>query len=127
MAKRARGTTRPGQRRPVQRAAARPGETAPRPSGSLTAAEEARAAELEAQIVAEERAAAQNAGSRPRDRRAAEPARATRAAAGGLLSAKAAEEYTYVVADIRRIVVLAGALFGVLLLLWFLREGVGII
>src|SRR4051794_33833283 len=65
MAKRARGstTTRPGQRRPLQRTTARPAATvvpaapiAPRPS-TLTDAEEARAAELEAAIVAEERRA----------------------------------------------------------------------
>ena len=67
MAKRSRGSTsRPGQRPPLQRQAARPASqagraaaapvAAPRPD-TLTDAEEARAAELEASIVAEEKAA----------------------------------------------------------------------
>ena len=71
MAKRVRGSsTRPGQRPPLQRSAVRPATSttpsttsetvtpaaAPRPA-TLTPQEEARAAELEAQIVAEERAA----------------------------------------------------------------------
>src|SRR4051812_17384444 len=57
MAKRQR--TRPGQRRPAARPArpaSRPG-TPTRPLGGLSEAEESRAAELEAEILAQERAA----------------------------------------------------------------------
>src|SRR6478752_3302869 len=60
MAKRVRGSsTRPGQRAPLQRRPTSSAATvapAPRPA-SLTDEEERRAAELEAQIVAEERSA----------------------------------------------------------------------
>ena len=64
---------------------------ASRPS-SLTAEEEARAAELEAQIIAEERAA-ETAQRRTRERqqRAAEPAPVVRSSAP--LAARAADEY----------------------------------
>ena len=66
MAKRARGSTRPGQRKPITRRPATStasgcrvdGRRRPRPAG-LTDAELARAAELEAQLVAEEQAAAE--------------------------------------------------------------------
>ena len=48
MAKRSRLTAKPGQRRPLQRSTRL--ESSDRPSGRVTAAEEARAAELEAAI-----------------------------------------------------------------------------
>ena len=57
MAKRSRLAARPGQRRPLQRPATRPAGPADRPAGSVTREEEARAAELEAAILAEEQAA----------------------------------------------------------------------
>jgi hypothetical protein len=80
MAKRVRGSTsRPGQRPPLQRTAAR---TAAKPAApvtgvvvrpdELTAAEEARAAELEAAIVAEEQEA-EAAKRRVRAARTSEP------------------------------------------------------
>lgn len=127
MAKRSRGA-RPGRRRPVQRPTQRPG-TVPssptstaRPSGVLTAEEEARAAELEAEVVAQERAA-DAARARTRDRSrvpAADPR--TRGRDGSLLAARSAEEYTYVVRDVRRIVQVGGGLMAVLLALWFVLE-----
>jgi hypothetical protein len=40
--------------------------------------------------------------------------------AGSLLAARAATEYVYVAQDIRRIVVVAGALIGFLFVLWLL-------
>ena len=46
MAKRSRTAARPGQRRPLQRPAARPAGASDRPLGSLTREEELRAAEL---------------------------------------------------------------------------------
>ena len=125
MAKRTRGTSRPGQRRPAQRPAGRPVAAAPvRPANTLTAAEEARAAELEAQLVAEERAAEQ-ARSRTRDRSRIAPESGVRARAGqggGLLAARASEEYTYVVRDVRRIVRVGGSLLVAMAALYVVLE-----
>lgn len=121
MAKRSRGTSRPGQRRPVQKAPTRP--TNARPAGGLTEAEEQRAAELEAQMAAAERTADETRG-RSRDRRPAEPVRGR--PTPGLLAARAAEEYTYVVRDVRRIVGVGGGLFAILLVVYLLRT-VGIV
>jgi len=68
MAKRTRGSNRSGQRHQDKRSSARQQpRPASRPGQGLSAAEEARAAELESQIVAQERAAQQPAG-RSRDR-----------------------------------------------------------
>ena len=39
---------------------------------------------------------------------------------GSLLAAKAATEYVYVAQDMRRILVVAGAMFGTLIILWML-------
>lgn len=125
MAKRSRGT-RPGQRRPAQRPAGRPGpSTAPavRPSVSLTADEEARAAELEAQLVAQERAAEDaRARSRDRGRNLFDAAPRTRTREGSLLATRSAEEYTYVVRDVRRIVRIGGSAMVAMFLLWIVLE-----
>lgn len=118
MAKRSRGSSRPGQRRPVQRAPQRPANELSRPAGGLSAAEETRAAELEAQIVAEERAA-QNARSRGRDRGAVAEAGGVRSASP--LAVRAAEEYTYVVRDVRRIVTVGGGMLVLLAALYILH------
>jgi hypothetical protein len=128
MAKRARGV-RSGQRRPGGRPASRPGQrpatlargTAPARPGGLTAAEEERAAELEARIVEEERAV--DDARRRREQRSrveAEVAR-PRGASGGLAVA-ASEEYAYVVRDVRRIVTIGGGLLIVLFTLFVLIE-----
>ena len=113
MAKRSRGsTTRPGQRPPLQRQAARPARrppaaatpvAAPRPD-TLTDAEEARAAELEAAIVAEEKAAEAATGSgRRRPDRRRPPVRSTSS-----IEIAAAQEYAYVARDVRRIAIVGG-------------------
>jgi hypothetical protein len=118
MAKRSRLAARPGQRRPLQRSS-RP-DAAERLAGRVTADEEARAAELEAQIVAQERAA--EAARRPRER-----TRGTDAA--GLsytsvpLSARAADEYAYVKRDVRRIAIVGGFLIAILAVLEVLVNG----
>ena len=135
MAKRARGTTtRPGQRRPIQRAAARPGSptvrpgssaatgsevVAPRPA-SLTPEEEARAAELEAAIVAQER---QVEASQRRSQRSA-PEIAVRATSP--LAVAAANEYAYVARDVRRVAIVGGSLIGLLLALWVVVQVTGV-
>lgn len=124
MAKRTRGSARPGQRHADRRGPAR---TQPRPdsrpSSVLSDAEEARAAELEARIVAQERDA-EVARSRPRDRgRSIDSDRAAaRTRSAGLLAAKGAEEYAYVVRDVRRIVQVGGAMVIILAALYVLVD-----
>lgn len=123
MAKRSRLAARPGQRRPLQRPAARPGEASDRPRASVTEVELARAAELEAAIVAEEKAADESRRSRDRARRPIEPA------VGGVsytsipLSVRAADEYAYVKRDIRRISLVGGLLIAILAVLDVLVNG----
>ena len=123
MAKRTRGSNRPGQRHADRHSPARPQpSSAPRSSGALSQTEEARAAELEALIVAQDRAA--EAG-RARDRergKSSELARPGRAGGQGLLAARAAEEYAYVVRDVRRILVVGGALAAALVVLYVLID-----
>jgi hypothetical protein len=116
----------------MQRPAGRPAPTAPiapatpRPTG-LTTEEEARAAELEARIVAEERAAE---GSR---RRTADHVRASgpsaeveaRTRTGVGLAVKAADEYAYVGRDVRRITLIGGSLIILLLVLWVISNLTG--
>ena len=123
MAKRTRGSNRPGQRRADRHGPARPqARPAPRPAGALSDSEEARAAELESQIVAQERAA--EAGrTRARDRsRATEAVRPGRPGGQSLLAARAAEEYAYVVRDVRRILVVGGGLVAALAVLYVLID-----
>jgi len=117
MAKRTRGSHRTGRRPPLQREATRPSSAAasPRPSSSLTPEEEARAAEIEAQIVAEERAAEQ-ATRRSRDRGESIHV-ITRLKNAAPLSVRAADEYAYVRRDIRRIALIGIALLAILAVL----------
>jgi hypothetical protein len=135
MAKRSRGTTtRPGQRRPIQRPAARPGSPSVRPtstsdatpavttrSAALTPEEEARAAQLEAAIVAEERQAEE--ARRGRNQRSA-PEPVTRS--GSSLAVAAATEYAYVARDIRRVAMVGGSLVGLLVALWVVTQVTGV-
>ena len=123
MAKRARGSVRPGQRRPIERRPASPSSrpagaaatpAAPRPAG-LTDAETARAAELEAQLLAEERAAEQ---TRQRVRERASLPREN----GGPLAVRAEEQYAYVARDVRDIVRIAAILLTILLALWIIVD-----
>jgi hypothetical protein len=132
MAKRTRGSSRPGQRRPLQRSArpAKPAEpvpVAPRPT-TLTPEEEARAAELEAQIVTEEREAEQ-AQRRARDRQQRAVDRDPVVRSSVPLSVREAEEYAYVARDVRRIATIAAGLFAIMIGLWIALQvsGVGAI
>jgi hypothetical protein len=109
MAKRNRGSIRPGQRHAANRSSARPQQGSTLPAGALSDAEEARAAELESQIVAQDRAAA-DTQARARERVQVPGRRSTRAGGQSLLAARASEEYAYVVRDVRRIVVVGGAM-----------------
>jgi hypothetical protein len=92
----------------------------------LSRDEEARAAELESQIVARERVADTDR-ARARDRAKAEPARSGRAGGQGLLAARAAVEYNYVVRDVRRIVVVGGAVVALLAVVYVLVDLVHVI
>ena len=125
MAKRARGTTtRPGQRRPMQRTPVRPSTAAPRIEprpATLTADEEARAAELEAAILAEEHAA--EITRRVRQQRSASDV-APRS--GSSLAVAASNEYAYVARDVRRIVAVGGTLVAILAVLWVVVQATGI-
>jgi hypothetical protein len=128
MAKRVRGSTsRPGQRPPLQRQAARattrpvaPPATAapvaPR-SEDLTDAEEARAAQLEAAIVAEERES-------EAAKRRARPI-TTEAPRVSSLTLSASEEYRYVARDVRRISIVGGSLVVILIAIWALSHILG--
>jgi len=133
MAKRVRGgSSRPGQRPRLQRRAttarptteSTPSPTPPAGSVSLTAAEEARAAELEAQIVATERAAETNA-TRARER-ARRPAEGEVRVRSGSIAERASHEYAYVARDVRRIITIGGSLIGFLLALWVVLQATGI-
>jgi hypothetical protein len=125
MAKRQR--TRPGQRPPSRptRPAARP--AASRPAGSLSEAEETRAAELEQEIVTRDRAA-ETARARARDRRPSRDAAGApevRIRSGGL--AAASVEYEYVRRDVQRIIRVGGTLIGLLAILFLLIDVFGVI
>ena len=128
MAKRARGSTRPGQRKPITRrpatsttsAAASTAAAAPRPAG-LTDAELARAAELEAQLVAEEQAA-QNARRRSQERSTA----AREISATPVTAIDDAREYAYVARDLKDIARIAILLLIVLFVLYIAIDVTGV-
>jgi hypothetical protein len=120
MAKRSRIGGRPGQRRPIQRPANRPVAATPtvptrRPDG-VTPEEEARAAELEAAILVEEKAAEDALRRNSPDRRGRAPVERTTYAPSSL-SVRASEEYAYVRRDVRRIAIVGGSLLAVLAIL----------
>ena len=131
MAKRTRGTTsRPGQRRPLQRPATRPTMAAPAPSVSsrpsgLTAEEEARAAVLEQQIMAEERAAEESRRRLDERRRGPVESDVEPRRGGAGLGQRATQEYAYVGRDVRRITLLGGTLMGLLVILWAVAQATG--
>jgi hypothetical protein len=121
MAKRIRGSTRPGHRPRLQRAPQRPADAAPRRSGGLTREEEARAAEIEAALLAEERAA-QQATRRTRDRDRSSEATGSRGRDLAPLAVRAADEYAYVRRDVIRIVRVGGSLLAILAILYVLID-----
>ena len=120
MAKRARGTHRPGQRPPLHKTTARPVSATAAPTSTatpkpatLTDQEEARAGELEAQIVAEEKQAddARRRSGRRRDTTVVE------GAGRSSIAISAAQEYAYVGRDVRRITLIGGSLIVFLIVL----------
>ncbi len=103
--------------RPAARPAAPAPRIAPRPT-TLTDEEEARAAELEAAIVAQEQAVAETARrGRPQRASADAPPRAFSS-----LTVAAGNEYAYVARDVRRIVTVGGTLLGILAALWVIVQ-----
>jgi hypothetical protein len=114
MVKRARGSVRPGQRRPTDRRSATPARAAtPKPVG-LSDAELARAAELEQQLLAEERAA-ENARKRTAERSS------TREVAG-VKTIPFEDEYAYVSRDLKDIARIAVLLFAILFALYLVID-----
>jgi hypothetical protein len=85
-----------------------------RPPGSVTPEEEARAAQLEAAILAEERAAEEARRNRERAKRPTGESALGVGYSSVPLSVRAAEEYSYVRRDIRRITVVGGGLLLIL-------------
>ena len=133
MAKRQRGSARPGQRPPTKTASRRPtaatsATPAPkRPTSTLTEDELARAAEIEARIVDEERqASASLARGRERRRTASVdvPVRG-RGRAVSTLAVVAADEYTYVQRDLRRIAIVFIGIFAILFAAFFIAQIAG--
>jgi dGTP triphosphohydrolase len=118
MVKRARGSVRPGQRRPIDHrpatpAAASAASVTPKPSG-LSDAELARAAELEAQLLAEERAA------EAARKRTAERAPTREMAPGRAMAME--DEYAYVARDVKDIVRIAIILLAILFALYLIID-----
>jgi hypothetical protein len=134
MAKRQRGSTRPGQRPPTKSTTGRPtAVTSPapaprRPSGTLTEDELARAAEIEARIVDEERQASASL-ARGRDRRRSATPEVQvrgRSRAVSTLALVAADEYTYVQRDLRRIAIVFIGIFAILFAAFIVSQIAGI-
>jgi hypothetical protein len=129
MAKRARGTTRPGQRRPIQRVARPvPGRPPVAPPDGLSAAEVTRAAELEAELIAAQRPEQAVTGRRAERAGAPDeaPASQRRAGVSGRFAVEASEEYRYVARDVRRIALIGGSMFGILAALYVVLEVAGV-
>jgi hypothetical protein len=115
-----RPTARPGARKPGGASASgSAASTSPvLRTGGLTQAELDRAAQIEAELVAREKAAiAENARRRARSGRVDVSLVAD---AGTPLSVRASHEYAYVARDVRRIVVTAALMFSILAVLWIL-------
>jgi len=112
MSKKVRGPVR-SQRRPGSRAAGQRVSAPRHPTSQLEAAEviaEDVIEEHPAEAAQELERVAQTVPTRP----------GTRTKAGSLLAARAATEYVYVAQDMRRILLVAAALFGSLFVLWIL-------
>jgi len=126
MAKRQRAV-RPGQRKSSTRTATKPvsAAVASTPAKGLTDAELARAAELEAQMVSDQSAAATTT-DRSRARRSdPDAAPRGRTKESGVLAARATLEYAYVTQDIRRIVTVGGSLFILMIAIWLVLSLTG--
>lgn len=113
MTKRARGTSRPGQRRPIQRVGTRP-------AGPAASVEPAAAPASYAETPPTAAYGSSATATPAVEARTAESIRPRRAS--GTFTASAAQEYAYVVKDVRRIAVVAGSLFAIMLVLFVLIQ-----
>ncbi len=128
MAKRTRGSNRPGQRHSDRRAPARPQSRPGLRAGEVLSEQvEAVGSEVESTIAAPTRPS-ESGVSRQRDRaKAAEFDRSAKARNQGLLAARAAEEYGYVVRDVRRILRVGGLMAAALAVFFVLIDVVHVI
>jgi hypothetical protein len=111
MAKRARGASRrPGQRRPTQRSGPRPSAAAP------TGLDGAAAPAFEPAAVPAEPTRSISPAVRSRSRQTS-----------SAFAAEAAQEYAYVVSDVRRIVTVASGIIGIMLVLFVVIDVLGIV
>ncbi len=122
MAKRARGTRRSGQRRPTQRPAGRP--AAPSTTSARGGVPAAPSPLGDGSGLAS--ATATDARDGLGTTRAA-TARTRSGAASSSFVASVDREYAYVVSDVRRIVLLGGSLFAILIALFVLIEVVRVV
>jgi hypothetical protein len=130
MAKRTRYPGRPAGHRPTAKPAGNSGATSTSSvrTGGLTPAELERAAALEAELVAREKAAiSDNARRRARVRGPGVEV-SIAANANEPLSVRAAHEYAYVARDVRRIGLTAALMFAILAAIWMIVNigGVGL-
>jgi len=127
MVKRSKNVSRPTNRRPAARPVARPAApstavpTPIRSGSSLTEAEIQKAAEIEAQLVAQEKAADQ-VRRRGRVSRDAFPGDVN-----APLAVRAAHEYAYVARDVRHIILTASIMAGILAVLHVLINVLGVV
>jgi hypothetical protein len=104
--------------------------TSERSSTGLTELEVQRAAELEAEVVAQERAATEATRQRGRAQAAAAEATTAIAVPGDInapLSVRMAHEYAYVARDVRRILLTGGLMVAILAVLAILVNVLGVV
>jgi hypothetical protein len=89
----------------------------------LTDEEAARAAEIEARLVAAERSAEEAARRQTRGQRAPEREAPVRS---GSIAVRASEEYAYVIRDVRRLVLIGGSILALLIAIWVVIQVTGI-
>jgi hypothetical protein len=120
---RSRTTTRPSGLDAAIRSA---GDAPARSSAGLTEAEERRAAELEAEATAKERAAIAES-LRRRARASQDDDAVPRSELNAPLSVRAAHEYAYVARDVKRIALTASLMIAILAVLHLLVNVMGVI
>ena len=118
MAKRSRGSVRPGQRRRIDRAS-RPTSSARPTSGESQTAIDAEALDPDVAAVVGGELVAAEASPKPTPSRG--PSGRTRASSGGL-AVQYAHEYDYVARDLRRIAILAVILLAILGVIYIFLE-----
>ena len=131
MAKRSRSAARPGQIRPTRRPARPAGRSGTAAATDVlrsapTGLDDASMAQVDLDLPVEERAVARDRRERGRAD-AAVPARGRGLLPSSLLAARAAQEYDYVIRDVRRIGLVGGGLVVLLAILYVLIEVVHIV